>query len=70
MWGYPYLSEADGRITITTWYPGKCTEQDYAITVVPPESYEATTPTFVTFSLTTDDFLYKAPFGFHMRVYE
>jgi hypothetical protein len=64
MWGAPYLSKADGRLTITTWSPGRCGEQDYAITAVPPESYEPTTPASIAFSLTSVDSFYEAQFGF------
>lgn len=64
MWGSPYLSGEDGRLTITTWSPGGCIDGDYTITAVPPESYESTTPASITFSLTSADHLYEAQFGF------
>jgi hypothetical protein len=64
MWGSPYLSDADGQLTITTWSPGECTDRDYAITAVPPESYEPTTPASIAFSLTAADSSYGAQFGF------
>jgi hypothetical protein len=64
MWGDPYLSDADGDLTIRTWSPGSCVEQDYTITALPTESYEPTTPASVTFSLATGDSLYEGLFGF------
>jgi hypothetical protein len=64
IWGYPYLSKADGRLTITTWSPGRCSKRNYTLTVFPPESYESTTPASVTFSLSPVDFFYEAQFGF------
>lgn len=66
IWGEPHLSEADGRLSITTWSPGRCTEQDYAITAIPPESYELTTPGSITFTLSPSDSFYAAQFGFRV----
>jgi len=64
IWGKPYLSEANGQLTISTWNPGRCIEQDYTITAIPLETYEPTTPASTTFSLATGDFSYEAQFGF------
>jgi hypothetical protein len=64
MWGDPYLSGADGRLTISTWSPGGCTERDYAITALPPASYQPTTADSVTFSLGPGDSHHEAQFGF------
>lgn len=50
IWGYPYLSNADGQLTIETLTPGRCDVNDYTITAMPPESYEPTTPASVTFT--------------------
>lgn len=65
MWGEPYLSDADGELTISTWSPGSCADQNYTITALPVESYEPTTPVSVTFSLGAGDFSYERQFGFH-----
>ncbi len=65
IYGYPYLSGADGRLTLTAWSPGGCPERNLTITVVSPASYEPTTPTSV--SLPLASFLdpnYEAQFGF------
>jgi hypothetical protein len=64
IWGKPYLSDADGELTISTWHPGSCIEQDYTITAVPTESYEPTTPASATFSPATGDSSYEGQFGF------
>lgn len=66
IWGEPYLTGVDGRLTITTWSPDGCLERDLTITAVPLESYEPTTPDSVTFSLTSTDFSYEAQFGFRL----
>jgi hypothetical protein len=61
-WGPdPDSSKGDGWLSILIWSPGDCIEQEYTITVVPPESYEPTTPTTVTFS---DSLPFEAQFGF------
>lgn len=65
IWGDPYLSGVDGKLSITTWSPDTCPKQEYAIAAVPPESYEPTTPASITFTLTPGDSFYEAQFGFH-----
>jgi hypothetical protein len=60
-WDPKPSSKGDGWFSILIWSPGDCIEQEYTITVVPPESYEATTPTTVTFS---DSLPFEAQFGF------
>jgi hypothetical protein len=60
-WDPEPSSKGDGWFSILIWSPGDCIEQEYTITVVPPESYEATTPTAVTFS---DSLPFEAQFGF------
>ena len=64
IWGDPFLSGADGKLSIRTWAPGTCIEQDYGITAVPPDSYEPTTAASITFALAPGDFHYEAQFGF------
>jgi hypothetical protein len=64
IFGRPNVSDADGRLTIRTWSPGECIEQDYGITAVPPETYEPTTPVSVTFSSASVEPFYEAQFGF------
>ena len=63
-WGEPFLSGADGKLSIRTWSPGQCMEQDYEITAVPPDFYEPTTPASITFTLAPGDPVYEAQFGF------
>jgi hypothetical protein len=60
-WDPEPSSKGDGWFSILIWSPGDCNEQEYTITVVPPESYEATTPNAVTFS---DSLPFEAQFGF------
>jgi hypothetical protein len=60
-WDPEPSSKGDGWFSISIWSPGDCIDQEYTITVVPPESYEATTPTAVTFS---DSLPFEAQFGF------
>ena len=60
-WDPKPSSKGDGWFSILIWSPGDCTGQEYTITVVPPGSYEATTPTAVTFS---DSLPFEAQFGF------
>ena len=67
---YPGISNEDGYFIIRTWAPGECAARDYTITAVPPESYEPTTPTSITFSLTPVDFSSEAQFGFHANLKE
>ena len=57
----PDPSKGDGWFSILIWSPGNCIEQKYTISAVPPESYEPTTPTVVTFS---DPLHLEAQFGF------
>ncbi len=64
IWGEPCLSDADGELIIRIWYPGGCTERDYTITAVPPDSYEFTTPSSLAVSLGPGDFTWQAQFGF------
>ena len=63
-WGTPYRSGADGRLSMTTWSPGQCPDQAYAITAVPPDAYAPTTPASITFTLAPGDSFYEAQFGF------
>jgi len=67
---YPGTSNEDGYCIINTWAPGECAARDYTITVVPPESYEPTTPTSITLSLTSVDFSREAQFGFRAALKE
>jgi hypothetical protein len=61
-WGPdPSSSTGDGWFSILIWSPGNCIEQEYTLSAVPPESYEPTTPTVVTFS---DSLHLEAQFGF------
>jgi len=60
---YPCISNEGGQCIIRTWAPGECTAGDYTITAVPPESYEPTTPSSITLSLTPVDFSREAQFG-------
>jgi len=61
-WGpEPDSNKGDGWYSILIWSPGDCIEQEYTITAVPPESYEATTPSVVTFS---NPLPFEAQFGF------
>jgi hypothetical protein len=61
-WGPdPDPSKGDGWFSILIWSPGDCTEQEYTVSAVPPELYEPTTPTVVTFS---DSLHLEAQFGF------
>jgi len=64
MWGDPFLSGADGQLTIRTWYPGLCTVQDHTFRAVPPEGYELTTPASITIATTSIDLAYEAQLGF------
>ena len=64
IWGEPFLTDADGKLTISTWSPGSCLKQDYTITALPVESYEPTTPTSLTFSLAAGDLPSEGQFGF------
>ena len=61
---YPCISDDDGQCIISTWAPGECAAGNYTITAVPQESYEPTTPTSITLSLTPVDFSREAQFGF------
>lgn len=63
-WGDPFVSGADGWLEISAWAPGNCPEQDIPVTVVPPESYELTTPASLTLSLTRGESAYAVQFGF------
>ena len=60
-WEPQPFSKGEGWFSISTWSPGECIEQEYTVTAVPPESYQASTPTVVTFS---DNLPYEAQFGF------
>lgn len=61
-WGPdPDLNKGDGWYSILVWSPGDCIEQEYTITATPPESYQATTPSAVTFS---ESLPFEAQFGF------
>jgi hypothetical protein len=61
-WGpNPDSSKGDGWFSILIWSPGDCIEQEYTITAVPPESYDATTPTVVIFS---NSLPFEVQFGF------
>lgn len=61
-WGPdPDPSNGEGWFSILIWSPGDCIEQEYTLSAIPPESYEPTTPTVVTFS---DPSHFKAQFGF------
>ncbi len=64
VWGHPYLSQADGWLTMEAWSPGRCPEREITITAVPPEAYEPTTPTSISLSLSPVDSSYEARFGF------
>jgi hypothetical protein len=64
IWGQPFVSDEDGRLSISTWSPGECIEHDSTITAVPPESHEPTTPASVTFSITSAAGAFEAQFGF------
>jgi hypothetical protein len=65
LWGYPFLTKADGWVTLTTWSPGGCPAKDFSINAFPPESYEPTTPTSITVSLATGQSPFEARFGFY-----
>lgn len=65
LWGYPYLTKADGWVTLQTWSPGGCPEKDFTIIADPPGSYEPTTPTSITISLATGESPFEAQFGFY-----
>ena len=61
-WGpNPDPGKGDGWFSILIWMPGDCIKQEYMITAVPPVSYEATTPSVVTFSGSKP---FEAQFGF------
>ena len=63
-WGPdPDSGKGDGWFSILIWMPGHCIEQEYVITAVPPISYEATTPSVVTFSGAEP---FEAQFGFRV----
>jgi hypothetical protein len=64
LWGYPYLSGEDGWVTLETWSPGGCREQDFTIIAGPPVSYEPTTPASITISISTGKSPFEAQFGF------
>jgi len=53
--------KGEGWYSIQIWSPGECIEQDYTVTAIPPESFEATTPSSITFS---GSLPYEAQFGF------
>jgi hypothetical protein len=65
LWGYPYLSKADGWVTLTTWSPGECPIKDFIIIADSPELYEPTTPSTITISLTSGKSPFEVQFGFH-----
>ncbi len=62
--GYPPLSNAEGQLDMEIWHPGGCFDETYTITAQPPESYQPTTPTSVTFLLKPYETEYKWQFGF------
>jgi hypothetical protein len=64
--GSPGFSKTDGKLDIQVWTPGKCDKETYTITANPPESYTPTTPISITFSLNSDESVYKAQFGFRV----
>jgi hypothetical protein len=66
LWGYPYLSGEDGRVTLETWSPGGCPEQDFTIIADPPVSYVPTTPPSVKISLSTGKSPFDMQFGFRV----
>jgi hypothetical protein len=63
-WGAPWLTDADGRLSIQAWAPGDCIEHDATITATPPEAYAPTTPPSVTLPITLATSLHEAQFGF------
>ena len=58
------LSNADGRLDIKVYHPGKCFLETYTIIAFTPDSFEPTTPASVTFSLNSDETFYEVQFGF------
>ena len=58
------LSNADGRLDIEVYHPGKCFVETYTIIAFTPDSFEPTTPASVTFSLNSDETFYEVQFGF------
>lgn len=58
------LSNADGRLDIEVYHPGKCFVETYTIIAFTPDSYEPTTLSSVTFSLNSDETVYEVHFGF------
>ena len=61
-WGPdPSPGNGEGWFSILVWSPGNCMAQEYTISAVPPEAYEPTTPSTVTFADSLD---LEAQFGF------
>jgi hypothetical protein len=66
--GYPYLSKADGWVTLETWSPGGCPNRDFTIIAEPPVSYEPTTDKSITISISTGRSPFEAKFGFRALI--
>ncbi len=66
LWGYPYLTKADGWVTLETWSPGGCPAQDFTVIADPPGAYEPTTPASITVSLSLGESPFEAQFGFRV----
>jgi hypothetical protein len=64
LWGYPYLSKADGWVNLETWSPGGCPVRNFTIIADPPESYDPTTPASITISLAAGKSPFEVRFGF------
>jgi hypothetical protein len=65
IWGqYPYLTNSEGWVTFTALIPGKCSNKEFTIVADPPESYQPTTPIFITTPICRQDF--EAQFGFRI----
>jgi hypothetical protein len=66
LWGFPPLSNAEGRFKMEIWHPCSSTQPDdtYTITAQPPASFQPTTPASVTFMIRPGEALYAIVFGF------